>query len=328
MALAPSDRWWQTVRVSEDFWNGAPVNRLHGAPVQTYYGKPEAQARPIIAAAREASRRTEPPKESFWSGKGPSLQLHSSWTTAGPLRPIIHARRSAQSYDPDGGPKNGLPTHIFYGVLRRLMHQPVWFPWRATVQPFLFVHRVEGIQPGIYMLCRGLDGDEGQLRKRIDPDGHFDWQSVPDVPDDVPLVLVRRGDVREEAKLGSCVQDIASDSAFAVVFMAEHLPALAQHGAWWYKRAHWEACALGGALYLAAGAAGAKAGLQSTGIGCFFAPWVHALLNVDPLRWADVYHFTLGWPNIDRRLDLAVAPYDHADAMRGRDRDTVSSRGA
>ena len=75
--------------------------------------------------------------------------------------------------------------------------------------------------------------------------------------------------------------------------------------------AQWEACALGGALYLAAGAAAqapapgrvmAEAGgsgdptsLQGTGIGCFFAPWVQALLKVGAPNWADVYHFTLGW---------------------------------
>lgn len=208
----------------------------------------------------------------------------------------------------------------------RTLNQPVWFPWRAAVQPFLFVHRISGLQPGIYLLCRGRTCDE--LRPDLDPTGQFAWQRVPGAPLDVPLVMLRAGDVREEAKLGSCVQDIASDSAFAVAFIAEHLPGMKMHGGWWYKRMHWEACALGGALYLAAGAAGVTGGaLQATGIGCFFAPWVQALLKVDAPNWADVYHFTMGWPQQDRRVDVSLPPYHHADSMQGSSRDAVSSRG-
>ena len=30
--------------------------------------------------------------------------------------------------------------------------------------------------------------------------------------------------------------------------------------------------------------------MQSTGIGCFFAPWVQAVLKVNAPNWADVYH--------------------------------------
>jgi len=211
-------------------------------------------------------------------------------------------------------------------VLRRVLNQPAWFPWRAAVLPFLFVHRIEGLERGLYLLCRGRGCDE--LRPAVDPKMQFLWENVPGAPLDVPIVLLRRGDVREEARLGSCVQDIASDSAFAVAFLAEHLPAMKLHGAWWYRRVHWEACALGGALYLAAGAAGVSAGaLQSTGIGCFFAPWVQALLKVDAPAWADVYHFTMGWPDEDRRVDVRKPPYHHVDDMRSKNRDLVSSRG-
>eukprot|EP00441_Pelagodinium_beii_P047986 CAMPEP_0197625138 /NCGR_PEP_ID=MMETSP1338-20131121/4575_1 /TAXON_ID=43686 ORGANISM="Pelagodinium beii, Strain RCC1491" /NCGR_SAMPLE_ID=MMETSP1338 /ASSEMBLY_ACC=CAM_ASM_000754 /LENGTH=686 /DNA_ID=CAMNT_0043195457 /DNA_START=95 /DNA_END=2155 /DNA_ORIENTATION=+ len=322
-AKLPGEYWWRSVSISSKFWEGAAQAAYRGAPVETYYGAPEEEARPIIAAARAATRRLQPPSPDFWTSGAPPRELQSSWTSAGPLRPLIHARRSAQSYDPDKMPTGGLPSHIFYEILRRMLHQPAWFPWRPAVQPFLFVHRISGLEPGIYLLCRGYSGEE--LKKHVDPKGQLEWKTVPGVPDDVPLLLMRKGDVREEAKLGSCVQDIAADSAFAVAFLAEHLPMLEKHGAWWYKRVHWEACALGGALYLAAGAASAD--LQGTGIGCFFAPWVQALLGVDSPRWADVYHFTIGWPNVDRRVD-GGPPYAHVEALKGRDRDTVSSRGA
>lgn len=325
-AMAPSGEWWREFRMGKNFWKGMSKPTHSGAPVDIYYGKSEAAARPIIASVRAASTRHEPPSKAFWSAGAPPRDLPSAWAAAGPLRPLIHTRRSAQNYNPDAAPRGGLPGHLFYDMLRRVLNQPAWFPWKAAVQPFLFVHRVAGLKRGIYLMCRGRDCDE--LRPDLDPTHQFLWQKVPGAPPDVPLVLLRRGDVREEARLGSCVQDIASDSAFAVAFLAEHLPALKTHGAWWYRRVHWEACALGGALYLAAGAAGTSAGrLQSTGIGCFFAPWVQALLKVDAPNWADVYHFTLGWPDEDRRVDVKKPPYHHADAMRGRNRDTVSSRG-
>eukprot|EP00930_Biecheleria_cincta_P028602 TRINITY_DN19966_c0_g1_i1.p1 TRINITY_DN19966_c0_g1~~TRINITY_DN19966_c0_g1_i1.p1 ORF type:complete len:339 (+),score=40.87 TRINITY_DN19966_c0_g1_i1:101-1018(+) len=299
---------------------------VHGAPVDVYYGKSEENARPIISAARSASRRSEQPTNAFWSGGPPTRDLPPTWVEAGSLRHLIHTRRSAQNYSPDKAPKAGLPGHLFYDILRRVLNQPAWFPWRPAVQPFLFVHRIAGLERGLYLLCRGRSCDE--LRRDVDPTRQFLWQQVPGAPLDVPLVLLRTGDFREEARLGSCVQDIASDSAFAVAFLAEHLPAMKLHGAWWYRRVHWEACALGGALYLAAGAAKEEAGmLQSTGIGCFFAPWVQALLKVDAPNWADVYHFTLGWPDEDRRVDVKQPPYHHVDEMRNRNRDHVDSRG-
>jgi len=336
---------------------------------QVYYGKPEAAARPIIASAREAGRRLArvgADDEGFWSGGAPPRALPAAWAasaTMPPLRQLIHERRSAQSYDADAAPPGGLPAPLFFDILRRMAAQPAWFPWKPAVQPFLFVHRVAGLQPGIYLLCRGMGGAGGggsgsssggggnsssssggggyssssgssicdELRPRLDPRGVHLWQAVPGAPADMrDLVLLRAADVRDAARLGSCTQEIASESAFAVAFLAEHLPALKRHGAWWYKREHWEACALGGALYLAAGAAGDTGGgatLQATGIGCFFAPWVQSFLEVDAPAWADVYHFTMGWPAEDRRVDVTGDPYAHVDELRGQDRDTVDSRG-
>ena len=262
----------------------------------------------------------------FWANGAPARELSAVWREAPPLRHLIHNRRSAQSYNAAAAPPAGLPAALFFDMLRRMLHQPAWFPWRPAVQPFLFVHRVEGITPGVYLLCRGSSCDD--LRPRVDPRGGHAWQLVGAAPADVPLVMLRSGDVCDAARLGSCVQDIASESAFAVAFLAEHSVALKKYGPWWYKRAHWEACALGGALYLAAGAAGNSTGeLQATGIGCFFAPWVQAFLEVDAPDWADVYHFTLGWPHEDRRVDVTGDPYSHVDDMYEVDRDTIDTTG-
>lgn len=324
-AAAPEEEWWRRLSIGKggDFWEGEAAERYRGAALETYYGRSEQEARPLIAAAHEACKRLVPPGPGYWTGGLPPMHLHPAWSSAGPLRPLIHARRSAVSYDPASAPPGGLSREAFDIMLERLLHQPAWFPWRPAVQPVFFVHRVEGLEPGLYLLCRGWGAEE--LQASLDPLGRFEWSPAEGASSDVPLVLLRRGDVREEAKLASCMQEIASDSAFAVVFLAEHLPALERLGPWFYPRVHWEACALGGALYLAAGAAGS--GLQATGIGCFFAPWVHALLTVDAKEWADVYHFTVGWPQVDKRVDLSLPPYHHVERLRGRDRDAVSSRG-
>lgn len=326
---ASSPQWWRTVHL-QTLGVGPSLQRCHGAPLEIYYGKSETQVRPLLAAAHEACWRDAPPNPDYWSaGALPpaSHPLGPSWQSAGPLRPLIHARRSAVSYDPARAPTSGLAVALFADLLRRVLEQPVWFPWRAAVQPIFFLHRIEGLEPGIYILARSLSIED--TRNKLDPNSTFLWEpaSRQGLAEDIPLWLLKRGDVRQEAKLASCAQDIASDSAFAVVFLAEHVPLLEQYGAWWYPRAHWEACALGGALYLAAGAAGVNAGLQATGIGCFFAPWLHALLGVDSTSWADVYHFTVGWPDHDERVDTSLLPYHHVNELRGSNRDSISSRG-
>ena len=53
----------------------------------------------------------------------------------------------------------------------------------------------------------------------------------------------------------------------------------------------------------------------------------HAFFEVDALDWADVYHFTLGWPHEDRRVDVTGDPYSHVDDMYGVDRDTIDTTG-
>eukprot|EP00928_Gymnodinium_smaydae_P054402 TRINITY_DN3817_c0_g2_i3.p1 TRINITY_DN3817_c0_g2~~TRINITY_DN3817_c0_g2_i3.p1 ORF type:complete len:871 (+),score=123.32 TRINITY_DN3817_c0_g2_i3:39-2615(+) len=193
-ASTPEGNWWRDFALGENFWDGMGPPQHHGAPVEVYYGKPEVDARPIIAAARSASLRRTRPTASFWTGGPPTSELPAAWTSAGPLRPLIHQRRSAQNYNPDAAPNGGLPSALFHDILRRVLHQPVWFPWRAAVQPFLFVHRVEGLEPGIYLLCRGRTCEE--LRADVDPLGQFEWRTAPGTPLDVPLVLLRGRSLR------------------------------------------------------------------------------------------------------------------------------------
>jgi nitroreductase len=62
---------------------------------------------------------------------------------------------------------------------------------------------------------------------------------------------------------------------------------------------HFEAGATGHRLYLAAEAAG----LSATGIGAFYDDDVHRYLRLTPAQGQVVYHFALGNPVPDPRLD-------------------------
>ena len=44
------------------------------------------------------------------------------------------------------------------------------------------------------------------------------------------------------------------------------------------------------------------AGVQGTGIGCYFDDPTHELLGLEGRRWQSLYHFTVGLPVEDERL--------------------------
>jgi nitroreductase len=62
---------------------------------------------------------------------------------------------------------------------------------------------------------------------------------------------------------------------------------------------HFEAGAVGQRLYLAAEALG----LRATGIGAFYDEEVHRYLKVTPAQGQVVYHFAIGYPVRDPRLE-------------------------
>ena len=74
--------------------------------------------------------------------------------------------------------------------------------------------------------------------------------------------------------------------------------AVGAHGDRGYRYAHFEAGALGHRLYL-----GAEAfGLGATGIGAFYDEEVHRYLRLTPEQGQVVYHFAIGYPVPDPRL--------------------------
>ncbi|NMF91522.1 hypothetical protein [Aromatoleum petrolei] len=162
------------------------------------------------------------------------------------------------------------------------------------MHPVFFVHRVDGLDPGIYCLPRA-PGALADLRAAMRED--WLWASVPGCPEHLPLYLLAPLDARDFATTASCHQDIAADSAFSLGMLARFDDIDAAHP-WLYRQRFWEAGMLGQVRYLEADAAG----VQGTGIGCYFDDAVHEALGLNTERFQDLYHFTVGKALVDRRL--------------------------
>ncbi len=211
---------------------------------------------------------------------------------------IIRRRRSLLACDGT----TSIPAQRFYRMLERVMPWPGdAMPWEPAIHFGLFVHRVDGIEPGLYALARNPAKVE-KLRHAMH--ARFSWETPEGCPAALPLFLLERGDARVLATQVSCRQDIAGDGAFSLGMLAEYRAALAAHGPWFYRRLFWEAGAIGQVLYLEAEAAGVRA----TGIGCFFDDPVHEVFGLRDLEFQSLYHFTVGGPVDDPRL-TTLPPY-------------------
>lgn len=221
---------------------------------------------------------------------------------------VIRQRRSALAFDG----KTSISVGAFFTMLARVMprvdrepcRRPMpWdvLPWEPAIHLVLFVHRVNGIAPGLYMLVR--DPAKVDLLRRA-MHRQFAWTSPPGCPENLPLFLLEGGDARQLAAQVSCHQEIAGDSAFSLGMIAEFEPSLRRYGPWFYRRIFWEAGVIGQVLYLEAEASGVRA----TGIGCFFDDPVHQVLGFIDATFQSLYHFTTGGHVEDPRL-TTLPPY-------------------
>ena len=220
---------------------------------------------------------------------------------------IIRGRRSLLACDG----KTSIPAARFYRMLERVLpraerpvlQRPMPFdamPWQPAIHFGLFVHRVDGLDPGLYWLAR----DPGKVQAlRSSLRAEFLWQAPPGCPAELPLYLLERGDARPVATRVSCHQAIAGDGAFSLGMIAEYQASLVANGPWFYRRLFWEAGAIGQVLYLEAEAAG----VRSTGIGCFFDDPVHQCFGFRDLAFQSLYHFTVGGYVDDPRLTTLPA---------------------
>ncbi|MEO5925680.1 MAG: SagB/ThcOx family dehydrogenase [Bryobacteraceae bacterium] len=138
------------------------------------------------------------------------------------------------------------------------------------LQLYLYVHRVEGLQPGVYRF----------------------W------PQKNQLQAIRPGDQRVAAAGLSLGQDLAGNACVAFSMVGDFERATIAFGDRGYRYVFFEAGALGHRLYLAAEALG----LGATGIGAFYDDEVHRYLGLTSAAGEVVYHFAIGHPVPDARL--------------------------
>ena len=219
-----------------------------------------------------------------------------------PLQKAIHQRRSAVSMDR----KTRIDRNTFFQFLIKTSPQlnPASFqsfPWEPQVHLGLFVHRVNDLPTGLYLLVRNKNHLE-ELKKKFKKE--FLWRKPAFCPEALGLFLLEEGDYVGLSKSVSCGQDIAGDGCFSLGMLSAFEKPLTQYGSWFYPRLFWECGAIGQVLYLQA----EVSGIRSTGIGCFFDDPVHDIFGIKDMSYQTLYHFTVGGPVEDRRL-TTLPPY-------------------
>jgi len=249
-----------------------------------------------------AKKPPMPPRETF---ELPQRSAPRAVSFNGSAASLIRRRRSAVDFDG----LTRIPDRAFFAMLDALLPRegaPPWgtLPGAPRIHCALFVHRVDGLAPGLYFLVR-----DGAALPRLKAALRPEWSWASKGPDDLPLYLLAEQDLRDHARLVSCHQDIAADSCFSLGFIAEFEEPVAGRP-WDYRELFWETGALGQILYLEAEAAG----VRGTGIGCFFDDEMHALLGLRGRGFQSLYHFTVGGPVEDPRLST-LPPYAGREAV-------------
>lgn len=283
--------------VPPEAWRGQ-ANRLDPHPMYHW---------PVIDEVAEASRAPAAVAEA--PGPAPAAYPPLPGLDTTPAAALIRQRRSAQHFDR----KQTMGSAAFYRLLDALLPRADTAPfdaWNAAprLHPVLFVHRVEGLEPGLYALPRRA-GIETDLRAAFKPD--FEWTRPAGCPGHLPLFRLVAGDCAKVSRAINCHQAIGADSSFALGMLAEFGASLAETP-WAYRRLYWEAGLLGQALYLEAEALG----VRGTGIGCYFDDVFHQLLGLEGPAFQSLYHFTVGFPLVDTRI-LTLPPYAGRDPTPG-----------
>ncbi len=220
-----------------------------------------------------------------------------------PAAQIIRQRRSAVAFDG----VSSITKDQFCTMLDKTLPRDACAPFDLgltvpAIHLLLFVHRVTGLEPGLYFLLRA-ERDLPALQQKCHR--HFLWSPVDET---LPLYLLQAGDFQSTAASVSCGQSIAGESAFSLGMIARFRAEI-ETAPYRYRHLFWETGMIGQALYLEAEAQGVGA----TGIGCFFDDPVHELMGLSDDAFQSLYHFTVGGPREDARL-ATLAAYHHLEA--------------
>jgi SagB-type dehydrogenase family enzyme len=262
---------------------------------------------PVIAEVAAATRRADGHAMAAVAAPARAAQpappgMHGSRATA-----LILQRRSAQRFDAGHSMSRPAFEHLVAALAASRRVPFDILPEQAQVDLMLMVHRVDGLPAGLYLLARQAASPLPATLARVVPDP----AAIVPVPG-LPLLAVREtpaATLKRLARSLHCHQDIAASACLAVGMVAPLDAALATDPAA-YRDLHRAAGLIGQCLYLEAEAAG----LRGTGIGCYFDEPVRDALGLADSGLRTLYHFTVGRPLDDARIETTPAYADLTQA--------------
>jgi len=278
----PDDEVAQFCRLAEDEWpmlivelrgRSIPVGESEACATVWHEGRPNRLSRDIIAfpqidAIHGATKISNgAAAELAPTGTG-EIKLPVPGSSRRAFGDVVRTRRSALDFV--GGVRSMTLAHL--SAILAAAGQPFSadFASARLIQLYLYAHRVDGLPAGVYKLWPGAE-----------------------------LEQITSGDQRVAAAGLSLGQDLAGNACVAFSMIGDLERAVRAYGDRGYRYVHFEAGAIGHRLYLAAEALG----LRATGIGAFFDDEVHRYLNLTPQQGQVVYHFAIGYPVRDHRLE-------------------------
>ena len=248
----------------ETVWHGGHANQL----------SKERIAYTLIDGIRDTTKLSEgacrgiSPAEPSPTGSG-EIKLPPPASSQRTFGEAARTRRSALDFL--GGMQSMSLTQLSAILAATTQPFSADFARARFIQLYLYAHRVDGLRPGVYRF----------------------W------PERTELEQIRSGDQRVAAAGLSLGQQLAGNACVALSITGDLERAARSHGDRGYRYVHFEAGAVGHTLYLAAEALG----LGATGIGAFYDEEVHRYLNLAPEQGQVVYHFAIGYPVPDPRLE-------------------------
>jgi SagB-type dehydrogenase family enzyme len=281
------DRVAESYLLSADEWPMLIVG-LHGPSVQVsklrvvdtvvFGGQPnrlsdDQETYPLLerihAATKLSSENAIPAcAQPELSGRG-EVSLPLPVSTSHGFGKVVRARRSALDFRGGHESISFAQLATLLAATRARLHAD--FAAIRFVHLYLYVHRVDDLPPGVYRF----------------------W------PEHAELEKIKLGDQRMVAAALSLGQNLAGNACVAFSMIGDFQNADSSYGDRGYRYVHFEAGAIGQRMYLAAEALG----LRATGIGAFFDDDVNRYLGLTPELGQVVYHFAIGYPIADPRLE-------------------------
>ena len=284
----PDDEVSQVCRLKDDEWpmllielrgGSIPVRERHSGKNVWFGGLANqiSERRRVFPEIERIHRATKlsRPVPSDTAGREPSVCVSGSIQLPPPafssrtFGKVVRMRRSAVNFV--GGTREISLAQL--STLLAVTTRPLSADFAAArfIRLYIYVHRVDGLEPGVYRFC----SEDGTLEQ------------------------VRSGEQRVAAAGLSLGQELAGNACVAFSMIGDLQRAAEIHRDRGYRYVHFEAGAIGHGLYLAAEALG----LAATGIGAFYDDEVHRYLNLTHGQGQVVYHFAIGYPVFDSRLN-------------------------